>query len=1076
MKNNKIIRLFKLRLNRIKDCLHFSYTGHLSDPILEDHVLLEAGQGLNINGNMFALLRELKTDPKWSNMKCIFVVTEGKREAAKERFEFYGFKDIVLTERLSKEYNQYLATCKYLITDNSFPPYFYKREEQVYMNTWHGTPLKTLGKSEKSTRRSFANIQKNYLASDYALFPNEFTKDVFFDDYYLRHLFANKVLQMNYPRNEVFYREDTLGIREKLGLEGKKLIAYMPTWRGNDRSAEVKKQVRIIEGHLKNIDRMLNDDQIFYVNLHFLVNNSIDYSQFNHIEQFPKEYETYDFLNICDVLVTDYSSVFFDFAVSGKKIILFAYDKEEYLGSRGIYMSFDDLPFPIVETAEDLIKECSNEKEIEDRSAFLGRYCDTGNSHISGDVLELMINGDPGNLKVYDNPDLWDDFELIFAGNITKMSTEAIPEYLENETPYKNHILVYRGTLNFRKIDFLNNLPENVLPFGIVRSMQLTFKESVSAFFGLLTKSITPSKKSLSGFYARERRRLYPTLSPSVVSDFSSRNALINGILNDFECPYDVCYVPSNLDYTAKQLFPLKFNKKDRMVIVSPVFFKSIEEFALKDVTITINDIPYKPVFIIGSKNKISSKHFAVWKITVPSADMLHMPKNNDVRVHFGFSNRYEEEVIRTAFYNRIFRRMSVAAHGPVFIDKENDISACFRQKAGNRLQLMVRDVKVSDGRGQQAKIFFANIAAKFLYGKNIILLFEKDSYKYEESASVLYEKLIDIGRKDVFFILSEDYPFLDDIADKYRNNIIKKGSFRHFLYFFRCKTFIGSEAIAHAIDTSMYSKTALKKIFSRDLSYVFLQHGVMYMVSLNSPSRTFFKRKELDGKYRVVVSSHLEADHFIEQGMHENEDLYICGLPKFDRSKWNENAEKIVIMPTWRPWEANEIQIDPTQSAYYKMMLRIVDGIPKEYHDRIQILPHPLFLERISKSNDPIKDKFMIDQKYDTILQNTALLITDYSSIAYDAYYRGAQVIFYWEEKDQCMEEYGEGTELMLNEENVFAPVAYNEEELTRAFNEVYLKPHAANYQDKFEKIVEFHDNKNTDRLVEMLTEDGLL
>ena len=117
-----------------------------------------------------------------------------------------------------------------------------------------------------------------------------------------------------------------------------------------------------------------------------------------------------------------------------------------------------------------------------------------------------------------------------------------------------------------------------------------------------------------------------------------------------------------------------------------------------------------------------------------------------------------------------------------------------------------------------------------------------------------------------------------------------------------------------------------------------------------------------------------------------------------------------------------------------------------------------------------------MIDQKYDTILQNTALLITDYSSIAYDAYYRGAQVIFYWEEKDECMEEYGEGTELMLNEENVFAPVAYNEKELTDAFNEVYLKPHAANYQDKFEKIVEFHDNKNTDRLVEMLTEDGLL
>ena len=157
-------------------------------------------------------------------------------------------------------------------------------------------------------------------------------------------------------------------------------------------------------------------------------------------------------------------------------------------------------------------------------------------------------------------------------------------------------------------------------------------------------------------------------------------------------------------------------------------------------------------------------------------------------------------------------------------------------------------------------------------------------------------------------------------------------------------------------------------------------------------------------------------------------------------------------------------------------MIKRIVSAIPEEYQDRIMILPHPLFLARIQKSDDPLKDKLKVDEKYDTILKNTALLITDYSSISFDAYYRGAQVIFYWEEKDECMEEYGMGTRLMLNEDNVFAPVAYNEEQLTRAFNEVYLKPHSEFYQNRYDKIVEFHDGQNTKRLIEMMKNDELI
>ena len=143
--------------------------------------LLEAGQGKNINGNMFAIARELCTNPAWKKFKVYWVVTEDTLQSAKDRFSFYSY-NVEFVVRLSDEYAKLLATCKYLLTDNSFPPFFIKRNNQIYLNTWHGTPLKTLGKSDIKNAKSLANIQKNYLMADYALFPNLLTRNVFMKD------------------------------------------------------------------------------------------------------------------------------------------------------------------------------------------------------------------------------------------------------------------------------------------------------------------------------------------------------------------------------------------------------------------------------------------------------------------------------------------------------------------------------------------------------------------------------------------------------------------------------------------------------------------------------------------------------------------------------------------------------------------------------------------------------------------------------------------------------------------------------------------------------------------------------
>ena len=92
---------------------------------------------------------------------------------------------------------------------------------------------------------SLANIQKNYLMSDYALFPNEFTYNVFMEDYYLKDIFKGKSLIANYPRNYVFYdKEQGVQMKKTLGYEDKKIFAYMPTWRGMGRKADTKNQIK----------------------------------------------------------------------------------------------------------------------------------------------------------------------------------------------------------------------------------------------------------------------------------------------------------------------------------------------------------------------------------------------------------------------------------------------------------------------------------------------------------------------------------------------------------------------------------------------------------------------------------------------------------------------------------------------------------------------------------------------------------------------------------------------------------------------------------------------------------------
>ena len=1094
-----------------------TYIISLSKPLISNICLFEAGQGKNINGNMFSLLRCLTTIREFNSYRAIYVVTEDTIDSAKQRFADYGLTEIEFVIRDSDEYQEYLARAQYLFTDNSFPTYFCKRQDQTYLNTWHGTPLKHLGYSDiKNSIFSMANVQKNFLDADYVLFPNELTKRVFWQDYRLSTLFSNRYIMADYPRNDVLTDDETRKkIRLALSLEDKQVISYMPTWRGTKRSADVANQKRTALSHLEQFDKELSDDQILYVNLHFLITGGLDFSSFKHIKPFPSNFETYDFLSACDMLITDYSSVFFDFAVTGRPIFLFAYDEEKYLREKGVYIPLENLPFPVSRTPQELFAHI-NSHPHEMYPQFMKEYCSYHSGHTTQDILTQVFTGQ-STLDVRRNSEQQVHAAIFVSTLNRKLINELLYTYLKGKSIAKNLLLVFGGKPTDEASSFLASIPQQIPCLALPASKPLTTPEKTALLlvehFPFLAK--TPIGRTLETALRREAHRLYHNLNFSEFTIFNADGSYGSSVASMLDCNKSVLLREDSIMGVngKKKISMLLRNDVEPVAEHSPLsslsneakldyYSRSIdcslltrrgkeknESLILKGKALLQTSSDIDPTLIrfttealgeiggLTSGKKGKCRQVVSYQISIPKKAVCELPIHNYIMTSYSDSTGMSgKAAVRFSSFDR---RRGKNKIGALFIAQSTNTTSYFRQAAKNKLCFSTRDTISIDLRSRRAKMRLAHALSKLPSSKKrAIVLYEKNASRYEESASVLYEELLRRGVSNAFFILNKEYVHAKDIPEQYKSHIVDKDSLKHYLLFFSAKTFIGTEMLAHAVGVRPANRLVSKRLNDKNINYVFLQHGVMYMLSLDSSARTFFRPKKLNGKYRVVVSSDLEKAHFVERGGYEPRMLYVCGLPKFDRNTWAEgNAQTIAIMPTWRPWEYNVARIDFTDTSYYHFLEKTFDSIPQEYRDKVVILPHPLFLEAAEHAEFPLK-KYLVDAEtsYGSILRRTKVLITDYSSIAYDAFYRGANVIFYWEDLQYCMDSYGENSELMINEQTAFGDICWNTDDLNTCFAHNYTTPQNAEYKRRYSQIVKFHDGHNTDRLISLLTKDKLL
>ena len=451
-------------------------------PIDDKCILLESQHGTEISGNIFHLCRCLCNSSRYAGYKLYVACMQHNLGRFETMCQEHGMEQIKLVVYASNQYFRLLASAKYLINDNTFDPCFIKREGQVYLNTWHGTPLKALGRKMNENYHNFGNAQKNFITCDYLLCPNRHTMNALVDDYMVRNLSDGKVVFGGYPRNSVFFDEEhRVFIQEKYQLKGKRVYAYMPTFRGSHTAGGSDKGSTYMHYYLYELDKQLKDDELLFVNIHPVAKKNVDFDEFRHIRNFPEECDTYEFLNAAQVLITDYSSVFFDFACTRKKIVLFAYDREEYLHDRGMYLDMDvDLPFPKVYDLFSLLRELRTDKQYDDQE-FLATYAPYEGVNAAQKLCDFLLLGEESDLILEDVPANGKENVVIYAGNLAGNGiTTSLRNFLNIlDTDKRNYYITFKVANVEPYKENIKTMPEKVGYFSILGDMNVTIGDRI---------------------------------------------------------------------------------------------------------------------------------------------------------------------------------------------------------------------------------------------------------------------------------------------------------------------------------------------------------------------------------------------------------------------------------------------------------------------------------------------------------------------------------------------------------------------------------------------------------------------
>lgn len=395
---------------RAKAAVEYERVAFARRAAVKEHlVFYESFAGNGMVCSPEAIFRALHTAPDLAGLRHVWALTDLRRHATTVA-EFAADPRVSFVEYGSRDYYSALARAKFLVNNAAFPVQFGKRTGQVYLNTWHGTPLKAMGYDVPDGALETGNVVRNLLSADYLLAANEDTVRMYLSAHRLNNIYRGRLISEGTPRIDRQFVDADAQERIKARLRthgvdlghGQQILLYAPTWRG-DVNAPAN-DVHQLRDRVDALSTRLDHGKYrVLLKLHpHVYRHAVGHRDLSRF-LVPNEVPANDALAISDALITDYSSIFIDYLATGRPVLFYVPDLDEYSHTRGLYLKPEELPGPVCRDLDELAPQVTrlgtgdaDDPLVRHATAYQAlreRYCPREDGAATRRVIDVVFRG-----------------------------------------------------------------------------------------------------------------------------------------------------------------------------------------------------------------------------------------------------------------------------------------------------------------------------------------------------------------------------------------------------------------------------------------------------------------------------------------------------------------------------------------------------------------------------------------------------------------------------------------------------------------------------------------------------------
>jgi CDP-glycerol glycerophosphotransferase (TagB/SpsB family) len=559
----------------------------------------------------------------------------------------------------------------------------------------------------------------------------------------------------------------------------------------------------------------------------------------------------------------------------------------------------------------------------------------------------------------------------------------------------------------------------------------------------------------------------------------SAKTADVNVVTPYFTINKGLSVVITQPDYLATEKSDLKFRITSFLMINNRIQFKIKIRLPNKKEKIHFRS------FILKYRSKVDDMHyrFPIKKSTLKDDVVLLEIEIDIANLHlekYYWDFLLEVENRQETFLARIQnpsgkikkRLRKIKAQQSYEFDNGNWVYPYLT--AANTIALLYKEKELHDSNRNQWKEKFAWVVSIlfswYFQRKKIWLVFEKFSDSAQDNGYYFFKYCYEHNKKkNLYYIIKQDSPDYSNI-ESMKDKVIHYMSFKYMVYLFASQLLISSEAKGHVYDIRAL-RGRLKDTLERK-RYVFLQHGVIALKRVDS----IYKKNSRNAADLFVVSSEHEKKIIVNNFGYNQKEVIVTGLSRWDvlKDKSQEhNVTNIMLMPTWRSWMDDIPEEKFIETDYYKNYLAFLHSesllkILEVNNLYLQFYIHPkfkLYIDQFNSSNHRVKIISYGEIKVNELLMNAKLLITDYSSVAWDMYYQKKPIVFFQFDLEDYLKY--QGSYLDMDTE-LFGDRALTQADLEKLIQKYILNKFREDrkYAEMRKNLLSYTDNNNSNRI----------